>query len=49
MGLWLLDNADLEELASECKRAGRYEFFVSVQPCRFKGVTGSPVSPVAIF
>ncbi|KAI9033456.1 putative cyclase-domain-containing protein [Hyaloraphidium curvatum] len=49
MGLWLLDNADLEELAKECKARGRWEFMCSVQPCRFKGVTGSPVNPVAIF
>ena len=49
MGLWLLDNCDLEELAETCRRLGRWEFHLSVQPLPVSGGTGSPVAPVATF
>ena len=49
MGLWLLDNADLEALAETCARLGRWEFLFTVAPLRMKGGTGSPVNPLALF
>jgi kynurenine formamidase len=49
MGLWLLDNCDLEQLAAECEKRSRWEFFLSVSPLRMPGATGSPVNPIAIF
>jgi kynurenine formamidase len=48
MGMWLLDNCDLERLAEECQRVNRWEFFLSVSPLRMPGGTGSPVNPIAI-
>lgn len=49
MGLWLLDNMDLEELAATCDRLQRWEFYFSVAPLRIRGGTGSPVNPIAVF
>ncbi|MBV1931894.1 MAG: cyclase family protein [Porticoccaceae bacterium] len=49
MGLWLIDNCNLEELATTCERLGRWEFQFSMAPIRFQGVTGSPVNPIAVF
>ncbi|HEX3335663.1 MAG TPA: cyclase family protein [Jatrophihabitans sp.] len=48
MGLWLLDNCDLEQLAQACENASRWEFFLSITPLRMPGGTGSPVNPIAI-
>ena len=48
MGLWLLDNCDLEQLAVECARMSKWEFYFSVAPLRMPGGTGSPVNPIAI-
>jgi kynurenine formamidase len=49
LGLPILDNTDLETLSVQCARQGRWEFFVSVAPWRFKGATSSPVNPLAMF
>lgn len=49
MGMWVLDNFELEELASTCRGLGRSAFMLVVAPIRFKGTTGSPVNPIAIF
>jgi hypothetical protein len=49
IGLWLLDNCDLDELAATCASLGRWEFMLSVLPLRLAGATGSPVNPVAFF
>ncbi len=49
LGLWLLDNADLEALAEACARYKRWEFMLTLSPIRFQYATGSPVNPVAIF
>jgi hypothetical protein len=43
------DNTDLDALAAACAEEGRWAFFVSVAPWRFKGATSSPVNPLAIF
>jgi kynurenine formamidase len=49
MGLWLIDNCQLEDLADTCARLGRWEFQFALAPIRFSGVTGSPANPLAIF
>ena len=49
MGLWILDNADLERLAEACGERGRWEFMITINPLRIEGGTGSPVNPVAVF
>ena len=49
LGLPLLDDIDLKELARACAEEWRWEFFVSVAPWRFKGATVSPVKPLAMF
>jgi kynurenine formamidase len=49
MGLWLIDNCQLEDLAATCERLGRWEFYFTLAPIRFQGVTGSPVNPLATF
>ena len=49
MGLCLIDNCDLEELASTCSRLSRYEFLFTLAPLRLMGGTGSPANPLALF
>jgi kynurenine formamidase len=49
MGLWLIDNCDLEALAITCTDSDRWEFLFCVSPLRLRGGTGSPVNPIAIF
>ena len=49
MGMWLLDNANLEELAQACSERNRWEFMLSMGPLRISNGTGSPVNPLAIF
>lgn len=49
MGLWILDNCDLENLAKTCEKQNRREFAFFIAPLRLKNVTGSPVNPIAIF
>jgi kynurenine formamidase len=48
LGLWLLDNAYLEDLASECSRLSRSSFQFSLGPLRILYGTGSPVNPIAV-
>ncbi len=48
MGLWLIDNLDMEALSAACARRKRWEFFFTVQPLRIQYGTGSPVNPVAV-
>lgn len=38
----------LEELAEDCARDGRYEFFLSAPPLHIPGAVGSPINPMAI-
>jgi kynurenine formamidase len=49
MGLWLLDNCDLEPLGRACAERSRHEFLFSLAPLRIAGATGSPVNPIALF
>ena len=48
MGMPLLDNANLDDLADACAESGRYEFLLMVAPLRVRGGTGSPVNPIAV-
>jgi kynurenine formamidase len=49
LGMWLIDNANLEELAQACQERNRYEFMLALGPLRLRNVTGSPVNPIALF
>ena len=49
MGLWILDNAWLDDLAVACQQRGRWEFLINILPLRLPTVTGSPVNPIAVF
>jgi kynurenine formamidase len=49
MGLWLIDNCDLEALADTCAELGRAEFLLSLGTLRIENGTGSPVNPIAVF
>jgi kynurenine formamidase len=49
MGLWLIDNCDLEAIGDTAARIGRWEFLLSIGPLRIQNGTGSPVNPIALF
>ena len=49
LGLWLLDNMNLEDLARACAERSRWEFLLTIAPLRLRNVTGSPVNPIALF
>jgi hypothetical protein len=49
MGLWILDNAWLDDLAEACEQRERWEFMISILPLKLPTVTGSPVNPIVIF
>lgn len=49
LGLRLVDNAYLEDLAQVCEEVGRWEFMFVLAPLRLKNSTGSPANPLAIF
>jgi kynurenine formamidase len=49
MGLWILDNAWLDDLARACQQRQRWEFLLTINPLRLTNATGSPVNPIAIF
>ena len=48
MGVHLLDNLALAELARACADRKRWEFLFAVAPLRIPGGTGSPINPIAI-
>ena len=48
MGMPLIDNMTLEEIAEACVATNRWEFLVILAPLRIPGGTGSPVNPIAI-
>jgi kynurenine formamidase len=48
MGMPLLDNADLEDIAAASAEEGRWEFMLTVAPLVVIGGTGSPVNPIAV-
>jgi kynurenine formamidase len=47
-GLALIDNADLSEIARECRAREDFSFFLVVAPLPIEGATGSVVNPIAI-
>ncbi len=48
MGLHLLDNALLDDLAQACAKYARWEFLFTLAPLRIGGATCSPVNPIAV-
>jgi kynurenine formamidase len=48
MGVHLLDNLRLDNLAAACVRHGRWAFQLTVAPLRVDRATGSPVNPIAV-
>lgn len=49
MGMPLIDNMNLEDLAITCVALDRWEFLFTLAPLRIPGGTGSPVNPLAAF
>ena len=49
LGLWLIDNMNLEDIAKACGERGRWEFLLTLAPLRLRNVTGSPLNPIALF
>ncbi|HEV8673837.1 MAG TPA: cyclase family protein, partial [Methylomirabilota bacterium] len=49
LGLWLIDNMNLEDAARACAERNRWEFLLTIAPLRLRNVTGSPVNPIALF
>lgn len=48
MGMWIIDNLDLELLGEECDGLGRRHFLFTAAPLRLKNSTGSPFNPLAV-
>ena len=49
MGLWILDNANLEDLTEACHRLDKFEFLIDIASFKLTNTTGSPVNPIAVF
>jgi kynurenine formamidase len=49
IGLWLIDNMEISELARTCADHNRWTFFFAMLPWRMKGVTSSATNPIAMF
>jgi kynurenine formamidase len=49
LGLWLLDNLDLEEAATVAAGADRWESMLCAAPLRVPGGTGSPLNPLLLY
>ena len=49
MGMPLIENLDLEELAAEATAQDRWTFMFVLAPLHVRGATGSPANPLAIF
>jgi kynurenine formamidase len=49
MGMQLLDNQNLEDIAAACSARSRWEFMLVVAPLKLIGGTASMVNPIAIF
>jgi kynurenine formamidase len=48
MGMTLGEILDFEELAADCAQEGRYDFFLTGPPIKFRRAVGSPINPLAI-
>ena len=49
LGLPLVDNAELDQIATICAARSRWDFMLVISPWRMTGATSSPVNPIAIF
>jgi kynurenine formamidase len=49
MGMQLLDNLNLDDLATACAERSRSEFLLTVAPIKLVGGTASLVNPIAVF
>ena len=49
MGIHILDNQDLEQLAETAAKLKRWEFMITINPMPVTGGTGSPLNTLAIF
>ena len=49
LGMPLLDNLDLDELAKFAQKTNKWEFLFVCAPLRVRGGTGSPINPIAVF
>ena len=49
IGVHLIDNAQLEDLAAACAERNRYAFLLTLAPLRLERGTASPINPVAMF
>lgn len=49
LGMPILDNLNLEDVAKIAREQNRWEFLLVVAPMRIEGGTGSPVNPIATF
>ena len=48
IGLTIGEMWDLEQLAVECARLGRYDFLLSAPPLPITAAVGSPINPIAL-
>jgi hypothetical protein len=48
LGLWLIDNANVEQLAGPAGNAAG-TIMLTLTPLRTRNITGSPVNPIALF
>lgn len=49
LGMPILDNLNLDDVAAEAKRQKRWTFLFVGSPLRVVGGTGSPMNPIAVF
>jgi kynurenine formamidase len=49
LGMPIVDNCDLEDVARVCADLGRFEFQLVIAPLVITRGTGSPVNPIAVF
>jgi kynurenine formamidase len=49
LGVHLMDNLDVDALATACGEEGRWEFLFTVAPLVLRRGTASPVNPIAVF
>jgi len=49
IGLHLIDNAQLDDLADACVERRRWEFLLTLAPLRLQRGTASPINPIAMF
>ena len=48
MGVHLLDNLRLDQLAAACAERSKWSFLFTVAPLRVEGGTGAPANPIAL-